>query len=132
MQAQYLPLAAYIATGVGLFLIAVSLIFPWVFPDVGAWSQANADEFSQAAREYYRLGHEYAAGHGHSHTASGADPAVTEEQLKAARDRFESLKERKNSAVSGRHTTQSLVKWAGILLAGAGISAAVAMRFGGA
>jgi hypothetical protein len=126
MQQQHLTTAAYAACGAGLLLIAISLIFPWFLPDRGAWSPANADEYSKAAAELYRLTHE----HGHSHAAGGASSGVSEEQLQAARQRFAEQKQKLSSAVGGRHTMRSVFKWGGILLTAAGLAVAGALKYG--
>jgi hypothetical protein len=113
MDVQKITLASYIAGGAGAALLLLSFVFPYIFTDRGAWSDADGQDFAAAASDLHRLTHSHGE-HGHSHADN--QPNSDAAALAAARERFESEKQRLNSAVSGRHFSRSLVKWTGVLL----------------
>jgi hypothetical protein len=123
MNHQQLTILSYATSAGGIALLALNLAFPYLFPTTGAWSDANAEEYRDAAAELYRLTHVH-ADHGHDHGEAG-EPA----DLAAARARFDASQQRLDSSLNGRNTMRSVVKWLGILLATVGIGGAVFLRF---
>lgn len=126
MDLQKITLATYIAGGVGVALLLFSFLFPYIFTDQGAWSPSDGQAYAAAAAELYRLTHEH-GGHNHSHDGAStahAEPA----ELAAARERFETEKQRLEGAVGGRHFSRSLFKWTGVLFILAAGGGAIFLR----
>lgn len=127
MNAENITIAGYAASGAGIAMVALSFVFPYVFTDVGAWSNANAAEFQAANAELYRLRHVY-SGHNHDHADGEAHAASVPAELAAAQERFDAAQRNLKSSVGGRHTMRSALFWLGVLLTLAGVGAAVWLR----
>ncbi len=124
MDTQRLTVASYVASGVGIALMLLNFLFPFLFPDRGAWSDVQAREYAAAAAELHRATHEV----GHAHDA-GADAADGQAELAAAQQQWDAQEKSLNGAMAGRHVVRSIIKWTGIILAVLGIAAGVFLRF---
>ena len=105
-----LPLGAL---GAGIFLIIVSMIWPWLFGGQAVWTDEDAQVLAAAAADLHRAS-ENVQGEPAGLAAAEGRLAESEERLEAARNRGK--------------TTASLLRWLGVALGLAGGIGFVALR----
>lgn len=126
MTAPQLTLASYCATGVGIALMLLHLLFPYLFPARAVWSEEDARQYAAAAADVHRLAHQLG---GHDHDDDRAQTSTEPGALAAARQKWQTQQARLTTVLTGRRSLQVTLKWAGVLLAILGIGAAAWLRW---
>jgi ABC-type transport system involved in cytochrome c biogenesis permease subunit len=113
-----------IAIVTGIALVAGSLLWPRLFVTTWAWDQEQAQQYREAGLELHRLSHQHGGeGEGHGHNSDDDDT-----ELAAARERYEQMAARLETARSWRDAPAAWMKWAGVSIALVGVYAQLAVR----
>jgi len=138
MKLIYLP---PLAIGLGLFLFALSLIWPRVVGPGTIWSDEQAQERSAAGGQLHHLKHEHYAAehptgkndsgghpkHAHGHS-QGKDVEQLAAELAAAKQRYADSEESLRSAQSMRTVPATWFRWTGALSMFIGVVGYFALR----
>ena len=123
---------AFGAMGLGFLLLALSTIWPTVFPATSAWTDQKAERRAEIQDRIHNLRFQLLAQNNprsfHSHApvddvtpATRRDPAALEAELAKLTEESDQLNAEFQSAYDRPNTISSVLKWTGISLAAIGI-----------
>ena len=116
----------------GLSLITASFLWTSPLGPAPRWTTAQARQYQKAGAEYHRLAHQHPSGVPHARrdpsAAGSAHPEAETAALAAARTRWENEASQLAAARSGHQRTARLLKWSGVVLAGASLLGLLVVR----
>ena len=107
MKQARLPLGTLV---VGIFLVGLSVAWPWVFSSRAAWTEEDAREHTAAASDLHRRSTE---------VEGGSDDGLTD-----ARRRLDESQTRLDAARNRGQTVAFLLRWLGISI---GLASAIVL-----
>lgn len=113
---------ASLALGVGLALLVVSFIWPWVVRPEQVWTEERALEYQAASASLHELAHS----HHHHDADSGVqykadEPPPDTPEMAAARQRFDQARELLESARTRGRSSSYVLRGLGVLIALSGL-----------
>jgi hypothetical protein len=116
-------IAAFLLIGLGSVVVALSFVWPLLSPPESRWTEEQALEHSKAGTHYHSIamgGHSHAKGR--SGSSGKAAKKAAEDELAAARQRWEKSKAALDAAQSQGKSTAGWLRYGGAAIALVGVA----------
>jgi len=107
--------------GVGLLLLALSGVWPTLFPGTAIWTPEKAARWAEVKDRLHNLAFTVNRAETRVSMHSGSDPAATKTEFEQLKAEGELLKADFELAANRPHAVSRILKWSGISLAVLGI-----------
>ncbi len=111
----------FAAIGVGFLLLAVSALWPILFPTTSTWTDEKSRQMSELSGKAHKLYYQVELAKRKPNMTGGKNPAVIQEEYKKVMAELSVLKDEFQAADEGPKTMSSYLKWTGIIVFGIGV-----------